>query len=53
MADLLFVLAVVAFFALAALLLHWCDRLVGPDDPTDPGDPGRGSVPAGTAGAER
>ena len=32
MGDLLFVLVVVAFFALAALFVRWCDHLVGPDD---------------------
>ena len=31
MLDLLFIAVVVAFFALAALLVRACDRLVGPD----------------------
>lgn len=32
MGDLVFVLVVVAFFALTTLFVRWCDRLIGPDD---------------------
>ena len=32
MADLLHVAAIVGFFALAGLLVHACDRVIGPDD---------------------
>lgn len=32
MGDVLFVLVVVASFALAAVVVRWCDHLVGPDD---------------------
>ncbi len=38
MADVLFVAVVVAFFALAALFVVACDRIVGPDElPTSAG----------------
>jgi hypothetical protein len=32
MADVIYVLAIVAFFALAALFVVACDRIIGPDD---------------------
>lgn len=32
MADLIFVLATVAFFALCVLYVNWCDRIIGPDN---------------------
>jgi len=32
-ADLIFVAVIVAFFAVCALLVKACDRLIGPDDP--------------------
>jgi hypothetical protein len=32
MADVIFVAAIVAFFALSALYVTWCDRIIGPDD---------------------
>lgn len=38
MGDLIFVLVVVAFFAVAALFVRWCDHLVGPDDLARPGE---------------
>ena len=41
MGDLIFVLVVVAFFAVTALFVRWCDHLVGPDDLAGPGDGGR------------
>ena len=44
MDDLLFVVVVVAFFAVAALFVRWCDRLIGPDDLGAPGDAGRGAA---------
>ena len=35
MADVLFVVVVVAFFALAAAFVVACDRIIGPDDLSD------------------
>lgn len=32
MRDVVLVITVVAFFALAVLYVRWCDRIVGPDD---------------------
>lgn len=32
MGDLVFVLVVAVFFALATLFVRWCDRLIGPDE---------------------
>ncbi len=32
MADVLFILVVVAFFGLMVLLVHACDRMIGPDE---------------------
>lgn len=37
MADLLFILVTVAFFAVAAGFVSLCDRIIGPD--SDHGDP--------------
>mgnify|MGYP000980245133 CR=1 FL=1 len=48
MGDLLFVLVVVAFFALATLFVRWCDHLLGPDDLSA----GEHQVPS-DAGADR
>ena len=39
MADVLFVVVVVAFFALASLLVVACDRIIGPDELPEPLDP--------------
>lgn len=39
MADVLFVLVVVAFFALAAAFVVACDRIIGPDELPDAGAP--------------
>jgi hypothetical protein len=42
MADLLFVVVIIAFFAVCLLLVKACDRIIGPDegqldeDPTTP-----------------
>lgn len=39
MADLVYVLVVVAFFALTALFVVGCDRIIGPDEvPESVGD---------------
>lgn len=35
MAELIFLVIVVAFFALAAALVVGCDRILGPDDSVD------------------
>ena len=32
MADLLYILTFVAFFALMVLFVRWCERIVGKDD---------------------
>ena len=46
MADVLFVVVILAFFGLAALLVQACDRIIGPDpvplaavDDVPPSDP--------------
>ena len=39
MADVLFVVVVVAFFALAAAFVVACDRIIGPDVLPDAGEP--------------
>ncbi len=31
MADAIFIAVALAFFALCALYIHWCDRIIGPD----------------------
>ena len=31
MADVVFVAVIIAFFALSALYVTWCDRIIGPD----------------------
>lgn len=40
MADIIFISVALAFFALCALYVHWCDRIIGPDvfDTTAPQD---------------
>jgi len=32
MADVVFVAVIIAFFALSALYVTWCDRIIGPDE---------------------
>ena len=32
MADLVFVAALCTFFALCVIYVHWCNRLIGPDN---------------------
>jgi hypothetical protein len=44
MADVLFVAVVVAFFALAAVFVVACDRIIGPDELPEPVE--RGAVGA-------
>ncbi len=39
MADVLFVVVVVGFFALTAAFVVACDRIIGPDDLPDPAAP--------------
>lgn len=41
MADIVFVAVVVVFFALAALFVVACDRIVGPDELSSSADPDR------------
>lgn len=31
MADIIFIAVALAFFALCALYVRWCDRIIGPD----------------------
>lgn len=50
MADLVFVLIIVGFFALMVLLVRACDHVIGPD-PIDLGAGGAGSVDDRTANA--
>jgi hypothetical protein len=47
MADLVVVIGVLAFFALAALFVAGCDRILGPDDEHGRLDPQEGATPAG------
>ena len=35
MVDLLYVLAIIAFFALMVLFVKWCERIIGRDDAVD------------------
>ena len=45
MADVIFIAATIVFFAVCALYVHWCDKIIGPDDfgPTiDTGQAGLG-----------
>lgn len=35
MADLVVIVGVVAFFAISALYVAACDRIIGPDEPDD------------------
>ena len=32
MSDVIFVAATIVFFAICALYIHWCDKIIGPDD---------------------
>ena len=32
MSDVIFVAATIVFFAVCALYVHWCDKIIGPDD---------------------
>ncbi len=32
MSDAIFILATVVFFAICALYVHWCDKIIGPDE---------------------
>ncbi len=32
MSDVIFIAATIAFFAISALYVHWCDKIIGPDD---------------------
>jgi hypothetical protein len=42
MGDVIFVGITIVFFAICALYVMWCDRIIGPDDFTAPGS-GRGT----------
>ena len=47
MADVLFLLIVVAFFGFMVALVHACDRIIGPDELTVPSDSDADSVSTG------
>ena len=32
MSDFIFIAATFVFFAICALYVHWCDKIIGPDD---------------------
>ena len=32
MADIIFIAITIAFFVLCVLYVHWCDRIIGPDE---------------------
>jgi len=32
MSDVILVAATIAFFAICVLYIHWCDKIIGPDD---------------------
>ena len=32
MSDVIFVAATIVFFAICVLYIHWCDKIIGPDD---------------------
>jgi hypothetical protein len=32
MSDVIFVAATIVFFSICALYIHWCDKIIGPDD---------------------
>jgi hypothetical protein len=51
MADLVVVIGTLAFFAIAALFIMGCDRIIGPDP--SPADVGGDASIGGDAGAER
>ena len=39
MSDFIFIAATCVFFAICALYVHWCDKIIGPDDVgTEAGD---------------
>jgi len=60
MSDVIFVAATIVFFAICALYVHWCDKIIGPDDfrstseaGDDPLDAGVQLVTADAVGADR
>jgi hypothetical protein len=32
MSDFIFIAVTIAFFAICVLYVHWCDKIIGPDD---------------------
>lgn len=38
MSDVIFIAATIVFFAICALYVHWCDKIIGPDDFPASGD---------------
>ncbi len=45
MADIVYVLVIVAFFALATVFVQACDRIIGPDDTSALVSGGAGAAP--------
>jgi hypothetical protein len=49
MSDVIFIAATLAFFAICALYVHWCDQIIGPDSfpaaGDAPGEPLEGAAP--------
>ena len=38
MSDFIFLAATLVFFAICALYVQWCDKIIGPDDFESPAD---------------
>jgi hypothetical protein len=41
MSDFVFITATIVFYAICALYVHWCDKIIGPDDFPATGDDAR------------
>lgn len=52
MADILFIAITIAFFAICALYVQWCDRIIGPDTEIQPSDGSRTELVEGPDCAE-
>jgi hypothetical protein len=46
MSDVIFIAATIVFFAVCALYVHWCDKIIGPDDFPATGDAAQGALDA-------
>ena len=45
MRDILMLLLIAAFFAVCLAYVWWCDRIIGPDEPTESVSPDTSSKP--------